>query len=319
MKSILKLFLFFSIIQTNIGCLNSQSNNSLKVEKIVIDESDSHYGSYLLVKPKTDIIKGTLVLFPGFGQNPGNIFLDSKLHEFAYKNDLLTIGFAGKDRKTAGSFMQSKINNIIEDAIKKFNLDKNNFFFGGFSSGGVIALRYVELCKQFPDRFPVNPKAVFMADSPVDIYHSWKLFQEILENDFYTQISKDEAKMIEKVYRNYYQTTPSENPEKFIELSPFSIDKKYGENEKYLKDVAVRAYHDVDIAWRLKNRNQTVRFDNYVATSELINRLLLMGNDKAEFIQTFQTGYRRNGNRHPHSWSIIDEEECIDWILEMIK
>lgn len=56
-----------------------------------------------------------------------------------------------------------------------------------------------------------------------------------------------------------------------------------------------------------------------LATSELINRLMLMGNQEAEFIQTFQTGYRRNGQRHPHSWSIIDAEECVDWMKTLIE
>lgn len=46
---------------------------------------------------------------------------------------------------------------------------------------------------------------------------------------------------------------------------------------------------------------------------------MLMGNQEAEFIQTFQTGYRRNGQRHPHSWSIIDAEECVDWMKTLIE
>ena len=91
-------------------------------------------------------------------------------------------------------------------------------------------------------------------------------------------------------------------------------DRAYSENEKYLTNTAVRAYHDVDIAWRIINRNQTVHNSNYEVTAELINRLVLMGNGKAEFMQSFKTGFRSNGQRHPHSWSIVDEVECIAWI-----
>jgi len=105
----------------------------------------------------------------------------------------------------------------------------------------------------------------------------------------------------------------------FKALSPFSIDKSLGENERFLKEVAVRAYHDIDVSWRLIHRNQTARFDNYIATSELINRLMLLGNEQAEFIQTYQTGYRRNGDRHPHSWSIIDAEECVEWMKGLLE
>ena len=97
------------------------------------------------------------------------------------------------------------------------------------------------------------------------------------------------------------------------------MNKKYGENEKFLKNTSVRAYHDVDIAWRLINRNQTVHNSNYEVTAELINRLMLMGNKKAEFMQSFKTGYRSNGRRHPHSWSIVDEVEFIQWMKKIIN
>ncbi len=324
MKTIFYPFSFLILITLlNLNCNQSQSSQTgtttaINVEKKIIDENDKAFGYYLFVKPKTENIKGVLVLFPGFTQLSESIFTDSQLHEFAHKNDLLTIGFAGRPIKTADPLLQQKINAVLEDAIATFNLSRDQFVFGGFSSGGVIALRYVELCKQFPEQFPVNPKGVFMADSPIDMFHFWKLSEEILKNST-TEVAINEAKMVERMYRQFYGATPSENPEKYIELSPFSINKDYGTNEQYLKDVAVRAYHDIDIMWRLKNRNQTARYANYIATSELINRLLLMGNNRAEFIQTFQTGYRKNGKRHPHSWSIIDETECIEWIGSLLN
>ena len=102
-------------------------------------------------------------------------------------------------------------------------------------------------------------------------------------------------------------------------MSPFSLEAGRSQHEQWLKDVAVRTYHDVDINWRLKNRNQSVLYRNYVPSSELINRLMLMGNEEAEFIQTFQTGYRRGDVRHPHSWSIIDAEECVQWLLGVLN
>ena len=97
------------------------------------------------------------------------------------------------------------------------------------------------------------------------------------------------------------------------------MNPTYSQNEIFLKNTAVRTYHDVDIAWRIINRNQTVHGSNYEVTAELINRLVLMGNTKAEFKQSYQTGYRSNGQRHPHSWSIVDEEECVRWVKEVVK
>lgn len=316
MKKIQYLCLLSILIVVN-SCLSAQQQDAIEVERIVIDSSDNYFGYYLAVKPKAAPIKGLLVLLPGLGQKSEDIFLDTKLHEIAYKHDIMTIGFAGRMRITADHIIRERLSAVLEDVLKTTTVDKNNVFFGGFSAGGVVALRYAELCYQYPDDFSVLPKAVFMADSPVDLFHSWNLKLEDMKNN-HSEISVNEGKWMERAYRQLYGATPSENPETFKDLSPFSIDPMNGTNEIYLKEVAVRAYHDIDVAWRIVNRNQTARFDNYIATSELINRLLLLGNEKAEFIQTYQTGYRRNGERHPHSWSIIDAEECIKWINQMM-
>ncbi len=156
-----------------------------------------------------------------------------------------------------------------------------------------------------------------MVDSPIDIFHAWGTFERILA-DSISDVAVQEANMVLAVLEQSYGK-PSDNIEVYSELTPFSMNPEYGQNEVHLKEVAVRAYHDVDIPWRLINRNQSVVQQNFFMTSELINRLLLLGNDRAEFIQTYQTGYRSNGDRHPHSWSIVDEEECIKWVLQLLE
>jgi len=313
MKNIFCQILLISLI----GCSYSQPDENLEIEKVVIDSTDSKYGYYLSVKPKGKI-ESVLVLLPGFGQKSEDIFLDTEFHEIAFEKNILIIGFAGRMKLTADSTLQIQINLVLNHVIEETKIEKDKFVLGGFSAGGVIALRYTELCHQFPNKYPVLPKGVFMADSPVDLFHSWKLQQENLKNN-YSEISVSEANWMTRYYREFYGATPNEKPEIFIELSPFSINRKYGNNEQYLKNIAVRAYHDIDIEWRLKNRNQTAKFDNYIATSELINRLMLMGNSRAEFIQTFKTGFRRNGDRHPHSWSIVNEKECLEWVKKLTK
>ena len=298
-------------------CFAQTDTLDVPIDRVVIDSTDKPYGYYIAVPPKGKEIKGTLLLLPGLGQSTEAIFHDSPLYEYAYQNQLLTIGFAARTRITADSLIQQKLNAVLEHVLTQYQVPADKFVLGGFSAGGVVALRYTELCYQFPDRFPIQPQGVFMADSPVDLFQSWMLTEENRKNA-HSEIAVQEAEWIKRLYTAYYGTTPGDNPQFFEALSPFSMDKTKGENERFLKDVAIRAYHDVDIAWRLKNRNQTVRCSNYIATSELINRLMLLGNQRAEFVQTFQTGYRKNGNRHPHSWSIIDAPECIQWILTLL-
>jgi hypothetical protein len=47
----------------------------------------------------------------------------------------------------------------------------------------------------------------------------------------------------------------------------------------------------------------------------MINELVLLGNTNAQLILTENKGYRKpNHRKQPHSWSIIDDEELIQWL-----
>jgi hypothetical protein len=39
-------------------------------------------------------------------------------------------------------------------------------------------------------------------------------------------------------------------------------------------------------------------------------------NKKIELIKTENKGYRNDGNRHPHSWSIVEVDDLLRWILK---
>jgi len=299
-----------SILSCNETPRTAEEVNS--VQLISINPADTFYGQYRVLEPVGEI-KGAVILLPGFGQFSHHVFKDSKIPQEASRNNLLTISWAGYSRLTADKFIREKLSLVLEDAIERYHLNPNKFAFGGFSAGGVIALRYTELANENPDNYPVKPTCVFMADSPVDLFHSYKLQEENLIHGI-SDIAKTEAQWVKRFYERHYGTTPTENPERFIDLSPFSIDTTLGRNERFLINTPIRAYHDVDIRWRIEERGQTARFDNYISTSELINRLRRIGNKEAEFMQSFKTGYRANGDRHPHSWSIIDAEECVKWI-----
>ena len=85
-----------------------------------------------------------------------------------------------------------------------------------------------------------------------------------------------------------------------------------------MKTVAVRLYFDTDISWQLKTRRNSF-YDTFIPDgSELINQLLLLGNEKAEFVSSKQPGVRSNGLRNPNSLSIVDEVDCIQWLKKCL-
>lgn len=288
------------------------------ISKIVLDTKDTHSGYYLVAEPeKGELVKGVLVLLAGFGQTPDHAIPETKLHLEAKSKNILTIFCAGGNKLYADSITQQKLSIILKDVISRYGVKPTDFVMGGYSAGGMIAMRYTELCMEFPDKFPIKPKGIFTVDSPIDIFTIYEQLEETARNN-YSEIAVEEAVRAIAFIKNDFGV-PRENIETYAKLTPFSMNKAYSQNEIFLKDIAVRTYHDVDIAWRIVNRNQTVHLSNYEMSAELINRLVLMGNKRAEFMQSFKTGYRSNGQRHPHSWSIVDEKELIVWMEGLLK
>lgn len=307
MKIHFRFFIFAILI-----CGNTIAQNH---EKIVVDENDSVAGYYLAVKPQTNTVNGVLVLLDGFGGSPESIFEESMLPNTAYANGFLTIAAAMGDKMYADSAVIGKLNLILRDVLQRYPVARDKFVIGGFSAGGTIALRYVELCKESPFSYPVNPRAVFAVDSPVDLIDLWDFFGKQIERN-YSDVAVAEAKYVSKLMQAEHGS-PRDNAATYQWLTPFYNLQKGPGNEKYLKDIPVRVYHDVDIVWQLKNRRRSAYEANFLNASEMILRLMQMKNEAAEFVRG-RIGYRSNGMRHPHSWNIIDEVEFVQWMKKII-
>ncbi|MDB5230179.1 MAG: hypothetical protein JWN76_984 [Chitinophagaceae bacterium] len=286
-----------------------------RYEKIVVNAKDTTSGYYLAVKPPTSTISGVLVLLDGFGGAPESIPIESMLPNIAYANGILTVAATMGQKVYADSAVIGKLNLLLRDVIKRYNVSPDKFVIGGFSAGGTISLRYVELCKESPSKYPVYPRAVFTVDSPVDLIDLWGLFEKQIEKN-YSDVAVGEAKFVSAVMEREHGT-PTSNLQTYKWLTPFNHLEKGDGNEKYLKEIPVRVYHDVDIVWRLQNRRQSGYEANYLNSSEMILRLLLLKNNDAEFVKG-RTGYRSNGMRHPHSWNIVDEIEFIQWMKKIM-
>src|SRR5205085_7598671 len=91
------------------------------------------------------------------------------------------------------------------------------------------------------------------------------------------------------------------NKQRYLQLTPFYNESDSSGNEQYLKEVAVRLYYDTDIEWQLNNRRNSFYDTKMPDGSELIKRLLLLGNNKAAFIAAKAPGVRSNGTMHPNA------------------
>ncbi|MFI5220633.1 MAG: hypothetical protein ACHQNT_14195 [Bacteroidia bacterium] len=288
---------------------------SQNIEKINFDGKDSEAGYYLAVRPQ-DEIKGVLVLLSSF-LPPEGILPETKLHNVAYVNGLLTVVASSKQKLYADSSAIARISIILKDIVNRFKADESKFVLAGYDEAGMIVLRYTELTYENPSQFPVQPKVVFAIDSHVDLFGLWHWSANQIKKNYYQGSVGDAKYYIDEMTKN--NGTINDHPEKYQTLTPFNRqDEKIG-NEKHLKTLPVRLYYDTDIEWQLKNRRNSYYDSKIPDGSELIKRLLLLGNEKAEFRSAKQAGMRSNGIRNPNSISIVDEVECIQWIKQCLK
>ncbi|MNR47412.1 hypothetical protein D3C85_1665090 [compost metagenome] len=79
----------------------------------------------------------------------------------------------------------------------------------------------------------------------------------------------------------------------------------------------LRIYSEPDIDWWMKERNADLTNMNVTDCSAMINELNRLGNQQAVLITTQNKGFRKpDHKRHPHSWSIVENQELIQWLLQ---
>lgn len=293
--------------------LNAAGQN---IEKVSFDTKDSTAGYYLAIRPQSKEIKGVVVLLTSFMTAEG-LLPETKLHNVAYTNDLLTIVAYMKQKLYADSAAIQRINAMLKDVVTRFSPDTSKFVLAGYDEAGNIALRYTELAYEHPTQFVIHPKAVFGIDTPVDLFGLWRWSERQIKKNYYPGAVGDAKFYLDVMIKE--NGTIYSHPENYRKLSPFNEAQETLGNEQYLKNIPVRLYYDMDMDWQLKNRRNSLYDTKIPAGSELIKRLLLLGNTKAEFMTSKQPGIRSNGVRHPSSLSIVDEVECIQWIKKSLN
>ena len=203
---------------------------------------------------------------------------------------------------------------MLVDAVQHAQCPPDKLVLGGFSSGGVGAVRYGEVAVQgsLPQAF--RPCAIFAVDPPLDLrrwYHGLKL---VVQRN-HPSPSLEEAREVIHVLHYLLGGAPDEVPEAYAHASAVTAFAEQGGNLKYLRDIPVRMYTEPDVLFFLEHVTDLYSL-NALDVVFAINELRAMGNTQAELIVTSGKGYRPDlgGIRLPHAWSIVDEPELAGWI-----
>lgn len=277
-------------------------------------DSDTLY--YLDMTPETQ--SGTiLILMSGWHGKIQQISLKTKLPAEVYKKGIPTLIPSINTRVHSDTACYDLINEMILDYAKRQNIKVGNVIIGGLSAGGIMSLNYAIYMVTTPHESIPAPQSVVVVDPPVDLYNLWFIMKR-LSNRNCVASAKNEADFYMDYCKKYLGGTPDEVPDRYRQASPFSRDLENGGNTVFLKDIPVRVYCEPDMDWWLA-RCEDLSDMNATDLSTMINTLRLLGNENAEFITTTGKGYRIDGRRHPHSWSILDAEDTANWIEKMIE
>jgi len=272
---------------------------------------DTTYGFFSVIEPLSKNCKGAIVLLDGFGGNALSFLGETEIDDRAYTNNLLIVTIPTGPRLYADDAIIVILNKSLLQIAAKYHIPQDKFVIGGFSAGGVIALRYAELCNEHAKEYSIKPAAVFTVDAPVDLEGLYDRAKEDLEMNP-NSLWGNERNLIVSAFEKGIGVTRADK-KGFRKINPFSVKSKVPGNERFLLQTPYRTYHDVDVNWGLKERQRSIYGANMLDASELVRRLILGGNANAEFVQSKIKGMRAGGQRHPHSWNIVDAAELIEW------
>ena len=285
-----------------------------KIEYTFSTPGDTTKNYYVTIFPK-DKVKGALILLPGFGELPKQTLLDSDIYKYASDAGYLTLIPALGD----WSFFyidhssHQKLDQFIDEVFERYSLNENSFFVGGLSFGGTMALQYAQ--RAYSNNSTLKkPAAIFAIDSPLDIERLYDCMTTTNRPEK-NPISIQEDNYITNRIQQEFKTNPQSNPAFFWKVSPYAQSDNEHASLKTLLTVPIRIYNEPDINWYIENRNIDFYCINALDSSAMINWLKYLGNSKAELILTSGKGYRVSRKiRHPHSWTISDGKELVDWM-----
>lgn len=309
MKRLFLLLLTFLFFAYN-G--NAQQVANPKTEKVFLDQTDTTKNYYTILYPQKVPWSGYLFLIPGFGETAENVVLQTDLPQKLAQNGILTIIPTFQDGVLSfgvDSASQQTLNRIIKEVTTKHKDGGKKLYVGGFSIGGSCAIKYAE-------NAAIKPTAVFAIDPPLDFerfYNSAKRDIRLSED---TEANPENVYMIERLEKET-GGSPTTNRAEYYDISPYSFSDTTQTAIKKLIKIPLRIYTEPDINWWLKERAADFTSMNAAEGSAMINELNRLGNQTAELITTQNKGYRKPDNRkHPHSWSIVDNDELIKWLLK---
>lgn len=287
-----------------------------RIEKTYLDRKDSTSNCYTTIYPSKLPWTGFLFLIPGLGQTADDVLIQTDLPKIASQNGILTIIPTFKTGVLSfgiDSLSQQSFKDILADVTSKHKLLDQRLFVGGFSIGGSCVIKFAELATS--ENYKIKPTAVFAIDPPLDFERFYYSRKRDIRLSAQAKPSEEAVYMIDKIEKEM-KGSPETARANFYKISPYSFSDVNQTAIKHLLKTPIRIYTEPDVNWWIKERGGDFSGMNALDASAMINELIKLGNKDAFLITTEKKGFRKPDNRrHPHSWSIVDNQDLIKWLL----
>nr|WP_315172061.1 hypothetical protein [uncultured Flavobacterium sp.] len=292
-----------------ISCKNLEikKENTLKLpfQDLITD-------NYELIKPNKNI-KSVVVLFGGFPEKPEDIKREFNILQLAKENNIAIVYMNYNKKLWLEENEKQKLAAQLQSIFLENKLPKNSLYIGGFSSGGNVSLLIGSFLKE-NEKFALDPKGIFSIDSPIDLVALYKSSEKNLKQNSSETSLQESTWIIETLEKQF--GNPNNTISKYETYSVFTSTTNNIDNLKSLKNTKIRLYSEPDTLWWKENRKADYDQMNAFYIKKLYERLKESGFKQVENITTKNKGYRSNGERHPHSWSIVDKNDLIQWIIQ---
>lgn len=265
--------------------------------------------NYELYKAEKE--NGVLILFPGFSGGIENTKSEFKILDVAKKNGISIIFMNFGEHVNLSEIEKESLKNELQIVFKNNNLKYDNIYIGGFSAGGNVSLLLGDFLIKTKSR--IVPKGIFIVDSPIDLLKIYEVSKKnIIRNKGAESI--DESKwIIENFTKNF--GNPKDGIKNYEKNSPFTFKSLNLKNVENLKLTKLRFYTEPDLEWWKQSSGNNYEELNAYSIEKMSEEMKRQNFNSVEVIKTKNKGIRANGEKHPHSWSIVDVNDLMKWIL----
>ena len=304
MKKNIALIILLSFLISCKSEKKKELEKEVKIETFITDDFE-------IIKPIEDS-KAVLILFGGFGEKAADIKREFQVLDIAKKNQISLVLMNYSNKLWLEENDKKNLATLLQNTLEKHNLSHKDIYIGGFSSGGIVSLlisNYITGMKEFY----IDPKGVFIADSPIDLLALYKASEINIKKNF-SDVAVQESTWILQLF-NKELGNPKDGISNYEKHAVFTSESNYTKNLSNLKNTKIRLYTEPDLNWWKVNRKTDFEQTNAYYIQKLSKSLHKLDFKDVAYITTKNKGYRANGDRHPHSWSIIDKENLFNWIL----